>query len=67
LNPAASTRLASAHAFAAASALARVSANGLSTKTCLPARAAAMTCSACCVCGVASTIASMLGSASAFA
>ena len=65
LKPTASTMPARFAAATAASALGRSSVNGFSTWTCLPATAAAITCSACALCGVASTTASMSGLASA--
>ena len=62
--PSAITTPAARHAATAASALALVMVKGFSTKTCLPARAAAMTWSACIPCGEAMAIACTAGSAS---
>ena len=62
--PIASTTPAAAHASTAACALARVSVKGFSQKTCLPAAAAAITCSAWVECGVVRMTASIVSSAS---
>jgi hypothetical protein len=64
LWPSAITTPALSQAATARSALDLSRVNGLSTNTCLPAAAALITCSACWVCGVASTTAFTAGSRS---